>query len=252
MEWTVVPTGIKELDVMLGGGVLDDSVVLITYDTNSFGWVLSIELFKSFLDKGCFGIVTNYSLPIGLLEKYAGMLDFDLEEHGLAGELIIIDVFGAAHDIRLNVPYVYSPGRVDASTFLPKMVELYYDILKQAGDRKPVGLTVGMDGFAQIFDEETTMKILRRNIMMKEAARVSEDRLRPINIMIVNKDRVSKKFLSWLFHYAEHVIDFEPTERPGIEKMIIRKSLLPDFEPSLAEFTYSKGKIKIRRIRGLI
>ena len=56
MEWNVVPTGIKELDAMLGGGVLDDSVLLIIYDTNSFGWVLSVKLFKSFLDRGCFGV----------------------------------------------------------------------------------------------------------------------------------------------------------------------------------------------------
>lgn len=252
MEWNVVPTGIKELDAMLGGGVLDDSVLLIIYDTNSFGWVLSVKLFKSFLDRGCFGVVTNYSLPIGLLEKYGRMMGFDVEERGKSGQLAIIDVFGASHDLTLDIPYVYSPGRIDSSTFLPKMVELYYEILKKSRGRKPIGLTVGMDGLAQIFDEETAMKILRRNIMMKEAARVTERRERPINIMIVNRDRVSKKYISWLFHYAEHVIDFEPTERPGLEKMIIRKSLLPDFEPSLAEFTYSKGQIKIRRIRGII
>ncbi len=252
MKWNIVPTGIKELDTMFGGGVLDDSIVLIIYDTNSFGWVLSIAMFKSFLDRGGFGVVTNYSLPIGLLEKYAAMMGFDVEERGNSGQLAIIDVFGASHDVALDIPYVYSPGRIDSNTFLPKMVEVYYNILEKAGGRKPVGLTVGMDGFAQIFDENTAMKILRRNVMMKEAARVSERRERPVNIMIVNRDRASKKYISWLFHYAEHVIDFEPTERPGLEKMIVRKSLLPEFEPSFAEFTYSKGRIKISRVRGLI
>jgi len=252
MELDVIPTGIKELDAMLGGGVLDDSIVLLIYETNSFGWVLSIEMFRSFLDRGCFGVITNYSLPVGLLEKYASMVGFDLEEKGNSGELAIIDVFGAVHGMDLGIPYVYSPGRIDSSTFLPKLVELYYGILRKAGDRKPIGLTVGMDGFAKIFDEETAMKILRRNVMMKEAARLREERVRPINIMIVNRDRVSKGYISWLFHYAEHVIDFEPTERPGLERMIIRKSILPDFEPSMAEFVYSRGQIKIRRIRGLL
>ncbi len=248
MKWKVIPTGIEELDSMLGGGILDDSIVLITYDTNSFGWVLAIEIFRSFLNRNGFGVVTNYSLPYSLLSKYAGTVGFDIERAGRENELAIIDIFGAVNGVKLDYPYLYYPPHIDASTFLPKIVEVYYEILKKAGNRKPIGLTIGMDGFAHIFDEETVIKLLRRNMVLKEKAKFSENRERPITVMLMNRDRVSRSFISWVSHYSEHIIDFEPIPRPGIERIIIRKSLLPEFEPSEAEFLYSRGKMRIRNV----
>ncbi len=108
-----------------------------------------------------------------------------------------------------------------------------------------MGLTVALDGFATMFGEDSVMKLFQRNIAMKEIAGTSEDRPRPINIMLLNKDRVSKRFLSWMSHYSEHIVEFEPTEIPGRERLLVRKSLLPDFEPGMAEFRFSKGKVEV-------
>ena len=246
MEWKIIPTGIKELDAMLGGGILDDSVVLVVYDTNSFGWVLAAEVFRSLVERNGFGIITNYSLPYSLLSKYAGVPGIDLDEAGLEGKLAIVDVFGAMYGIKLDRPHLYYLPHVDASTFLPKIVEVYYRILQTTGNRKPIGLTVGLDGFAHIFDEETVIRLLRRNMMLKEKAKATENRERPITIMLLNRDRVSRAFISWVSHYSEHILEFEPTSRPGVERIIARKSLLPDFGPSEAEFFYSRGKMRIR------
>ena len=102
-----------------------------------------------------------------------------------------------------------------------------------------MGLTVALDGFATMFGEDSVMKLFQRNIAMKEIAGTSEDRPRPINIMLLNKDRVSKRFLSWISHYLEHVVEFEPTEILG-GRLLVRKSLLPDSEPGVAEFRFSK------------
>ena len=248
MLWEVIPTGIEELDSMLGGGILDDSIVLITYDTNSFGWVLAVEVFRSLLQKNGFGVISNYSLPYSLLSKYAATLGFDIDRAGRENKLAIIDIFGSINGVKLDYPYIYYPSRIDASTFLPKLVDVYYELLKKANNRKPIGLTISMDGFAHIFDEETVIKLLRRNMILKEKAKFSENRKRPITVALMNKDRVSKSFLSWVSHYSEHIIDFEPTSRPGIERIIVRKSLLPEFEPSEAEFFYSRGRMLIRNI----
>jgi hypothetical protein len=241
----VIKTGIKSLDDMLGGGILDDSVVLIIYDTYSLGWSLAIELFKGFLERDCFGVVTSYSLPLSMLEKYADMLGFDVEGQGEMSNLVVLDIFGAVNGIPPTRPFVRSPGSVDSSTFLPKVSALYYEVLRDAGSRKPVGLTVALDGFATMFGEDSAMKLFQRNIAMKEMARASEDRPRPINLMLLNKDRVSKRFLSWMSHYSEHIIEFEPTDVPGREKLLVRKSLLPDFEPGVAEFMFSRGKARV-------
>lgn len=241
----VIRTGIEELDGMLGGGLLDDSVMLVIYDTNSFGWVLAVEVFKALIKQNGFGIVTNYSFPISLLQKYGKVLGFDVRKLGESKDLGIIDVFGAANGITVDLPFVHSPGEIDASTFLPKMVSVYYKLLSMAGDRKPIGLTITIDGFVHLFGEDSAMKLFQRNIAMKETARVTESRKRPINILLLNKDRISTRFLAWISQYAEHIVEFTHTEIPGVEKMIVRKSLLPEFAPSTAEFRFSRGKMRI-------
>ncbi|WP_157721576.1 hypothetical protein [Thermococcus pacificus] len=51
-----------------------------------------------------------------------------------------------------------------------------------------------------------------------------------------------------MFHYTEHIMDFESTSRQVIERIVIKKSFLLEFEPSKGEFLYSRGKIKIRNV----
>ncbi|WP_297070279.1 hypothetical protein [Thermococcus sp.] len=214
-------------------------MILIIYNTYSLGWSLALELFKGFIGKGCFGVVTSYSIPLSMLEKYSDMVEFDVEGQGTISNPVVLDLFGAVNRITPTSPLVRSPGSVDSSTFLPKVSVLYYDVLRDAGSRKSVGLTVALDGFATMFGEDSVMKLFQRNIAMKEIAGTSEDRPRPINIMLLNKDRVSKRFLSWISHYLEHVVEFEPTEILG-GRLLVRKSLLPDSEPGVAEFRFSK------------
>ncbi|ASJ05559.1 MULTISPECIES: P-loop NTPase family protein [Thermococcus] len=245
MNGDVIKTGIDELDSMLGGGILDDSLVLVIYDTNSFGWVLGVEVFRSLVGRNGFGVVTNYSFPLSLLQKYGRMLGFDVKKLGESRDMAIIDVFSAVNGIISDLPFVYSPGEIDASTYLPKMVSVYYEILGEIGERKPIGLTITLDGFAYLFGEESTMKLLQKNLVMKESARISEHRKRPVNIFLLNRDRVSERFISWISQYSEHIIEFSHGEAPGVEKMVVRKSLLPDFEPCTAEFRFSRGKIRI-------
>jgi len=245
MQGEVIKTGIYELDSMLGGGLLDDSIVLVVYDTNSFGWVLAVEIFKALVNQNGFGIVTNYSFPMSLLQKYGNMLGFDVKQLGESRDIAIIDVFGAVNGLTIDLPFVYSPGGIDASTFLPKMVSVYYELLSAVKGRKPIGLTITMDGFAHLFGEDSAMKLFQKNMVMKEAARTTEKRKRPINILLLNRDRISGRFISWISQYAEHIIEFKRSEIPGLEKMIVRKSLLPEFEPCTAEFRFSKGKMRI-------
>lgn len=241
----MIKTGIRELDSMLGGGLLDDSITLIVYDTNSFGWVLGLEVFRSLIRKGGFGVVINYSFPMSLLQKYCSVIGFDVQKLGEKGDIAVIDVFGAVNGIRVDLPFVYSPGNIDASTFLPKIVSLYYNILPKRGSKKPIGITITMDGFAHLFGEEPSMKLFQRNMVLKENARISEKRERPVSILLLNRDRVSSRFLSWISQYTEHIIEFKHAEVPGLERMIVRKSLLPEFEPCTAEFRFSRGKMRI-------
>lgn len=241
-----VRTGIKALDEMLGGGLLDDSTLLIVYDTYSFGWALGVQVFRELVDSGGFGVVSNYSFPISLLVKYAGAMDYDFIESGQKGDLVIIDVFGSTYDIGSDLPFVYSTGTLGPENYLAKMVGAYRKAIEDhLGDRKPIGISVTIDGLAGLFGEKSTIRVLKRNLAMKEAARMSEDRKRPINIFLLNRDRVSRDFISWVAKYSEHIVEFTASPSPGVEKMSVRKSLLPDFVPRTAEFKFKKGKIEI-------
>ncbi|WP_297535705.1 hypothetical protein [Thermococcus sp.] len=244
MRYEVIKTGIAPLDSMLGGGILEDSLFLMVYDMRSFGWTLGVEMFRNFLDSGWFGVITDYSLPYTLLCRYASAINFDLEGMGKSGRLAIIDVFGSVNGIPPREPFVHTLGNIDGSTFLPKIVSLYSRLVE--GEEKRVGLTVTLDGFTAIFGEELGIKILQKNIALKDAAARTQSGARPVNIFLLNRDRVSRRFLSWVSQYSEHIVEFLPTEVPGVERMLVRKSLLPDFKPGIAEFRFSRGKIRIK------
>ncbi len=243
----VLSTGVRELDEMMGGGLLDDSTLLVIYDASSFGWTVGVQVFRRIIESGGFGVVTSYSFPVSLLEKYALTMHYDVLREGSVGNLAIIDVIGSLYSLNVDLPFVYYPGSIDSETFLAKMETVYRRILtERSGGRKPVGISVTIDALPDLFGEEVAMRILRRSLVMKEMALMREERARPINIFLLNRERASRRFIEWLSQYAEHIIEFKPTSIPGVEKMIARKSLLPEFTPSEAEFRFKHGNLEIR------
>ncbi|WP_460129370.1 hypothetical protein [Thermococcus prieurii] len=243
MGYKVFRTGIDALDKMLGGGIIEDGILLIVYNTGSYGWALGVEVFKKFIERGWYGVITSYSLPYRLLMKYSTAVRFGFHTFGTEGRLAVIDVFGSVNGVQPREPYVYSLGYVDGSTFLPKILTLYKRLI--LGKPKRIGLTVTMDGFVEIFGEDAGMRILKKNIALKESyPRSDVDEV--LNVFLINRDRVSSRFLSWLSQYAEHIVEFRPTERPGVENLVVLKSLLPEFEPSTGIFKFKKGRVGIR------
>ena len=242
MGYKVFKTGINSLDEMLGGGIIEDGILLVVYNTGSYGWALGVEVFRAFLSRGWFGVITDYSLPFCLIKKYATAVRFAIQTLGRENRLAVIDVFGSVNGIQPKEPFVYSLGQIDGSTFLPKILALYKKMIE--GRPKRIGITVTVDGFVEIFGENTGMKILKRNMALKENFPRSKGE-EVLNIFLVNRDRVSPRFLSWLSQYAEHIVEFKPTSRPGVEEIRVVKSLLPDFEPSRGIFKFKKGRVEI-------
>ena len=243
MQYKVFKTEIGALDKMLGGGLMDDGILLIIYDTGSYGWALGVEIFRRFLERDWFGMITNYSMPYSLLKKYGLAVRFPLEEFGRAGRLAVVDVFGSVNGVKLNEPFVYYLGQLDSGTYLPKMLALYSKII--ANRPRRIGLTVTVDGFVETFGEENAMRILKRNMALREGSeRPGHEGV--LNVFLINRDRVSRRFLSWISQYAEHILETRPTGRPGVEELTVLKSLLPDFEPSTGTFRFKKGRICIQ------
>lgn len=242
----LLTTGIKKLDRAIGGGFLEDSIMLIIYDTYSFGWSLGVKILENRIAKGDFGVIINTVLPLSPLAMEIKSTGFDVYEEGKKGDLGIIGIFESFNQLEYGLPYVYIARDMDISTYLPKYSQLYRRMLNELiGDRRPVGVSITMDGLAFLLGERNVIKVTQRLLALKETARITETRKRPLNILLLNKDRVSKRFTSWLALYSQYIIDFQSSESSDIEKMIVRKSPLPNFESRVYRFRLKGGDIEI-------
>lgn len=244
----VLSTGIPELDRAIGGGLLEEGNLLILYDSYSYGWVLAFEILRNRINEGDFGVILDSVMPLTPLSMEVGVSGFNIEEEGRRGNLAVIDVLSSFYRIQLpEVDFVYYLPGVDAATFLPKYLEVYRKILKdKIKDRRPVGVTVTMDGFGFMFGEETFIRVFQNLIGVKEKAKMTEKRKRPLNIFLLNKGRASEKFVAWIALYSQYVIEFS-SESPGTERMFVWKSPLPNFVPEREgySFTFRRGEIRI-------
>jgi len=241
----LINTKIPPLDEALGGGLVEDSILLITYDTYSQGWTLAFEILKRRIEEGDFGVIINSVVPLSMLNMELKRIGFDLFEEGEKGNLGIIDIFASFYGIKYREPYIYYTD-MDQETYLPKFMSLYRRMLKERiKDRRPIGIQVTADGFAFLIGEERELRNIQKNLATKENALLHEKRKRPINITLLNKDRASQRYLSWLSLYSQYQIEFRPQEEKVEEKMFIRKSPLPNFKPTTRMFKLENGKISI-------
>ena len=248
MKTSVLSTGIPLLDEALGGGLLEDSNLLIIYFTNSRGWALGFEILRRRIGMGDFGVILNTVLPMTPFRMELGAINLDVDELGKKGDLAVIDIFSSFYGIRYPEGYVYTDPTMDASTFLPKYSRLYRRVLKERiGDRRPVGLDVAVDGLAFLLGEKNFIRTFQRLMALKEHARISENRKRPLNIFLLNRSRASEELVSWMSLYSQYVIEFQPTEDPGEERLFIRGSPLPNFVPTGDGYVFRlvRGKVEI-------
>jgi len=249
----VLSTGIKELDKALGGGIIEDGILLLIYDSYSWGWLLGFEILKNRIRQGDFGLLMNYNLPVNRLGIRMDMAGIEMVREGQENNLAIIDFFGSRYGITYPYEFVYVVENFDAHTYMPKFIRVYSKITEERiNGRRPVGLNFTVDGMAFEIGEETIIRLLRSNLAKKELAllRKSPEKKLPINITNVNKDRVSEKFIAWLTEMSEYVIEFSTkiTESGLDETMHVIKSPLPNFEPKTYKYGIEKSKIKIEKI----
>lgn len=244
----LLSSGIPLLDDALGGGLLKDSNLLIIYDTYSNGWTLAFELLRNRIEEGDFGVIINSVMPYTPLKMELNLINFDLEGEGKAGNLAIVDVFSSLYHVSYPLDFVYVDTSMDTSTFLPKYTALYRKLLEERiRGRRPIGIDFTIDGLAFLFGEEAFVKMFQNLIALKEKARVTESRKRPVNIFLMNKGRSSEGLISWVALYSQYVIEFCSSAESPKEKMLIRKSPLPDFKPKEGgyHFRIDHGRVVI-------
>lgn len=246
----ILNTGIPLLDDALGGGLLEDSNLLIIYDTYSYGWALGFDIVRRRIEMGDFGVILNSVLPMTPLRMELQVINFDINELGENNDLAVIDMFSSFYGLKYPNDYVYTDPTMDVGTFLPKYTQLYYRALNEKiGDRRPIGIDVTVDSLAFLLGEKNFIRVFQKTMALKERAKISEKRKRPLNIFLLNKSRASEELISWMTLYSQYVVEFRPTDNPGIEKMFIRKSPLPDFTPTVEGYIFRlrKGSIELEK-----
>ncbi|WP_457751296.1 hypothetical protein [Thermococcus sp.] len=246
----LLSTGFKKLDRAIGGGLTPDSIVLIIHGSYSWGWALAFSIMANRIQQGDFGVIMNTVLPFSSLEIELNPIGINLGDLGTSNDLAIIDVFSSFLGIKYPKAFenfIYTIEHPSFETFVPKYYHTYRRILEgKMKERRPVGVDFTLDGLAFFIGEENTLRVFQRFIALKEQARVYENRARPINILVLNRNRVSEGFLSWFSMYAQYVIEIEPLQ-DNTQKLEIKKSplLYTPGEPVL-ELIRKKGCLRIK------
>jgi hypothetical protein len=167
-----------------------------------------------------------------------------LNELGRSGNLVIVDLFASIMGIDYGSDFILRLENMSPETFVPKYSNLYMgSIYPRIGNRRAVGVDFTLDGLALIMGEANTIRVFQRFMALKENSRLKKRTNRPLNILVLNKDRVSKSFLSWFSLYSQYVIETVP-ETNVSEKVIVRKSPLA--------YTPREKVLRLRRKNGRI
>lgn len=231
----LLSSGIPEVDELLGGGIMEDGLLLIDYNYLSMGWTLGIKIFKSLIQRGGFGVLINTTVPVSKLKLRAEYMWLDLDREGSRGNLIIIDLFGSKHGIPNDDPYVYQIREWDDELALQKMKklinELMYHIVPK--DRLIVSMFATVEGAYYSLGERITKGMMLAALKMPEISHKAG--VRGMQILLLNRDAVKKEFETFLTIISDQVImvDRESTKEGFVEYVAVPKSLVPGFAPKV-------------------
>lgn len=227
-------------------GIIPNSIVAIIYDAYSSAWMISFALLKSELERGNFGIISNYNLPILNLFRAAEVAGLSLRSELENGNVAVIDLFGSKYGSRFEFKNVFYLNYVDPETLNPKIDMIYEREIKPVlGDRMAFRMIYTLDGAALMLGENMTLKLLNQTIAVKT-------KLMPNSVLVLplNKDVVSQRFVAWTTSISEYVIvALSKITEEGIEERLhLIKSPLEEFAPSTYILWTTKGR-KAERLR---
>lgn len=229
---------------------LPGSTITIVYDAYSSAWKIPLLMLCRAIGDGYFGVVSNYTGPLGSFIKKASTVGFDVKNALENGDMAIIDLFGTRYGVASRMPNVFYLDNVEPETINPKITHLYETELREALSRRPAfRLIHTLDGAALMLGEENTLRLLNRTIATRSTQLPNS-----VLVLPVNSDVVSKKFVAWAVSVGDYVLvaRSELGENGLSEYLYFISAPYEDFEPTTYSFrvTKSKGieKLKMERI----
>lgn len=233
------------------GALLPGSVVSVIYDSYSSAWQIPFMLLKRELDRGCFGVISNYNLPFSGLVRHVGMVGFDVMGALKENRLAIIDAFDSRYQTaRENVPNVFYLDKVEPETLNPKIDRIYYGPLREIlTGTCVVRLIHTLDGAALLLGEDSTLKLLNHTLALRSVQLPDS-----ILILGLNMDVVSTKFKAWAVGISDYVLlSDSKLEDEGVkERVYLLRAPYKDFEPAMYSLHTTKQegieKLKVKKL----
>ncbi len=89
----LISSGIHDLDLLLGGGFIRDSPVLLLKETGSMGELLPLQIINQRIQEGDHGFILDLDFPPIRIRDWSRSFNWDLEKFENEGGLFIVDGF---------------------------------------------------------------------------------------------------------------------------------------------------------------
>jgi len=80
----LIGSGLRDLDLLLGGGFIRDSPVLLLTETGTMGELLPLQIINHRVQEGDYGFILDLDFPPVRIREWFKFFNWDLEKMGVS------------------------------------------------------------------------------------------------------------------------------------------------------------------------
>jgi KaiC/GvpD/RAD55 family RecA-like ATPase len=235
----LLSSGIPDLDLLLGGGFMRDSPVLLLTETGTMGELLPLQIVNHRIQEGDYGFILDLDFPSVRIREWFKSFNWNLQSFEDEGRLFIVDGFTNLYSLlSTEEKYVIENPRdliyldsylYDMNSLIAKYKNRLFGVLFLSN----VFLTKG-----QQLD-----KII--NLVYKNRITLSQF---GASIFVFDRGMLDEKTLSTLEHAFDYVIELKITEQDKRFQKYLRviKSPLISYVSDLVPYEVTPSGISLR------
>ena len=235
----LISSGLHDLDLLLGGGFIRDSPVLLLTETGTMGEILPLQIFNHRVHEGDLGFILDLDFPPVRIREWFNSFNWNLKSFENEGSFYIVDGFTNLYGrLTTEEKYVIENPRdiVHLDSYIYNMTPLI-----EKFKNKMFGILFLSNIFltkGQYLD-----KII--NLIYKNRITLSQYGL---PVFIFNRGMMDEKTLSTLEHAFDYVIELKVVEKEKSFQKYLRvtKSPLINYVSDMVPYEIVPSGINLR------
>ncbi|MFB0563801.1 MAG: ATPase domain-containing protein [Candidatus Lokiarchaeia archaeon] len=235
----LIGSGLRDLDLLLGGGFIRDSPVLLLTETGTMGELLPLQIINHRVQEGDFGFILDLDFPPVRIREWFKSFNWNLKNFEDEGRLFIVDGFTNLYGrLTTEEKYVIENPRdiihLDSYIYnMTPLIENYKNKLFGVLFLSNIFLTKG-----QQID-----KII--NLVYKNRINLSQYGL---SVFLFDKGMMDEKTLSSLEHAFDYIIELKVAEQEKRFQKYLRvtKSPLINYVSDMVPYEVVPSGISLR------